>query len=328
MAYQTYHYQYEGQFQKSRLNSAIYKWKPGDWDTLSSAAEESFTQYTALGWLAREAQEWDVLGRHDNTLVPKEEWNENHFLWRNDVTWDEGMTIGIAKARRERSDHMKDLAMYRNNVDFWSLPNLAGSVMGAMISPENLVGWGGMIGRAGTLAKLAQTTKVPITSRYIKPVFQGMADAAIADTLFQTVKASVQLNRGENIDLVHAGLEIGLAGLTGGIIGTVPMAYQVAKKIPSAFRPVLIKKAMQNIADSKPVSLFKNRGKRSVEEEASPEQIKETLNKKKNEFTEESTELFGDASKGVLKDYWDHVKGQGKTLVKTVKNCLTSRGKI
>jgi len=328
MAYQTYHYQDEGQYQKSRLNSAIYKWKPGDWDVLTSAVEESFTQYTALGWIASEAQEWDVLGRHDSTLIPKEEWNEEHFLWRDDIKWDENMTIGIGKARRERSDHMKDLAMYRNNVDFWSLPNLAGTVMGAMISPENLVAWGGMIGRAGVLATLAKSTKVPMTTRYFKPVVQGMADAAIADTLFQTVKASVQLNRGENIDAVHAGLEIGLAGLTGGLIGGIPMAYQVAKKIPSAFRPVLIKKAMQNIADSKPVSLFKNRGNRSVEEEASPEQVKEALNKKKNEFTEESTELFGDASKGVLKDYWDHVGTQGKTLIKTVKNCLTSRGKI
>jgi len=73
MPYQTYYYQNPNSYQKSRLNSAISRWKPGDWDTFTSAARESFTEYTALGWLAKEAQEWDVFGRHDNTLIPKEE---------------------------------------------------------------------------------------------------------------------------------------------------------------------------------------------------------------------------------------------------------------
>lgn len=328
MPYQTYHYQHEGQFQKSRLNSAIRKWKPGDWDTLTSGAQESFTQYTALGWMAKEAQEWDVFGTHDDTLIKKEEWNDQHHLWRQDIKWDDDMTVGIARVRRERSDYMADLRMDRNNVDFWSLPNIAGTIMGAMVSPENLVAWGGMIGRAGVLAKLAQSTKVPITSRYIKPVFRGMADAAIADTLFQTVKAAVQINRGENIDAVHAGFEIGIAGLTGGFIGTFPMAFQVARKIPTAFRPVLIKQALKDISKMRPVNIFKRGAKRSKEEEMTPDQIKEEIKTRTNEFKDDSTDLFGDASKGVLRDYWDHVGVQGKTLVKKVANCLKFRGKI
>ena len=85
MPYQRYHYQYEGSYQKSRLNAAIHKWKPGDWDTMTSAGKESFTQYTALGWLAKEAQEWDPFGRHDDTLIKKDEWNEEHYLWRDDI---------------------------------------------------------------------------------------------------------------------------------------------------------------------------------------------------------------------------------------------------
>jgi len=169
---------------------------------------------------------------------------------------------------------------------------------------------------------------VPLTSRYIKPVFQGMGDAAIADTLFQTVKATVQLHRGENIDLAHAVFEIGIAGMTGGVIGTFPMAYQIAKKIPSAFRPVLVKKALDQISKSKPVSLFKNKANRSVEEEASPDQIKEELKRRTKEYKDDSEELFGDASKGVLKDYWGHIGTQTKTLVKKITNCLRFRGKI
>ena len=198
MPYQTYYYQEPGIYQKSRLNSAIRHWQPGNWDAFTSAAKESFNEYTALGWLSKEAQEWDVFGQHNNNLIAKEDWNKEHYLWRDDVQWDEEMTIGIAKVRRERSDRLKELSIYRSNVDFWSLPNLSGTIMGAMISPENLVAWGGMIGRSGQLAKLATTTRVPLTSRFVKPVFQGMADAAIADTLYQTVKATVQLNRGDS----------------------------------------------------------------------------------------------------------------------------------
>ena len=328
MPYQRYHYQYEGSYQKSRLNSAIRRWQPGDWDTMTSAGKESFTQYTALGWLAKEAQEWDPFGRHDDTLIKKDEWNENHYLWRDDINWDEDMSIGVARVRRERSDNMKDLALYRNNVDFWSLPNLAGTIMGAMVSPENLVAWGGMIGRAGTLATLARTTRVPMIPRYVKPVFRGMADAAIADTLFQTVKASVQVHRGENIDLAHAAFEIGIAGMTGGFIGTFPMAYQVAKKVPSAFRPVLVKKALSQIAKSKPVSLFKNRGNRSVEEEMSPDQVKEAIKTRTKGYADDAEELYKDASKGVVGDYRDHLFKQGKTLMNKLTNCLKFRGKI
>jgi len=328
MPYQTYYYQDPGTYQKSRLNSAISRWKPGDWGIFTSGIEESFTQYTALGWLAKEAQEWNVFGEKDDTLISKELWNQDHFLWRDDIKWDKDMTIGVARVRRERSDNLKDLALFRNNVDFWSLPNLSGTILGAMISPENLVAWGGMIGRAGALTKLARSAKVPLTTRYFKPVLQGMGDAAIADTLFQTVKATVQLHRGENIDLSHAAFEIGIAGMTGGVIGTFPMAYQVAKKIPSAFRPVLIKKALHDISKSRPVSIFKNRGKRSVEEEASPDQIKEELKQRTKEYSDDAEELFKDPSKGVLKDYWGHIGTQAKTLVKKITSCLRFRGKI
>ena len=60
MPYQTYYYQDPGTYQKSRLNSAISRWKPGDWGTFTSGIEESFTQYTALGWLAKEAHKRDL----------------------------------------------------------------------------------------------------------------------------------------------------------------------------------------------------------------------------------------------------------------------------
>ena len=322
MPYQSYYYQNPEVYQKSRLNSAIARWQPSGWDTFTSGAEESFTQYTALGWLAKEAQEWDVFGELDHTKIKKEEWNKEHYLWRSDIQWDDNMTIGIAKMRRERSDRLSELTMYRNNVDFWSLPNLSGVLGGALLSPENLVAWGGMIGRAGTLATLARTTRVPVTSRFIKPVFQGMADAAIADTLFQSVKATVQLNRGENIDGAHAAFEIGLATLTGGFIGTFPMAGQVAKKIPAAFKPVVMRHALNNIAESKPVSFFKDKGRKNAEEELDPETMANTLNEKIKETADDNDALYSNASTGVIKDFVNNTLKGTRKLVNVLANCI------
>ena len=82
MPYQSYYYQNPEVYQKSRLNSAIAKWRPSGWDTFFSGAEESFTQYTALGWLAKEAQEWDVFGERDDTKIRKDEWKDNGIAER------------------------------------------------------------------------------------------------------------------------------------------------------------------------------------------------------------------------------------------------------
>jgi len=319
MPYQQYYYQDPSTYQKSRLDSAIRHWRVGPMETFKTAASESFNEWTALGWIVRQAKESNAAS---NQLILKDEWNEQHFLWREDVEWQPNFTEGIAEVRRDRSDYLADLSIRRANVDFWSLPNLSGTILGALPSPENLVAWGGMIGRAGILAKLATTGRVPLTSRFLKPVFQGMADAAIADTLFQTVKATVQINQGKNIDAVHAAFEIGIATMTGGFIGTFPMAYQIAKKIPSAFKPALIKQAVKDIADSKPVSIFKNRAKRSTEEEMSPDEIKAELDKRTKAYADEADELYRDPSREAGKDYVKHSFEQGKKIVKIIANCL------
>jgi hypothetical protein len=116
--------------------------------------------------------------------------------------------------------------------------------------------------------------------------------------------------------------------MTGGFIGTFPMAYQIAKKIPSAFRPVLIKKALHDISKSRPVSLFKNKANRSVEEEASPDQVKEDIKRRTKGYKDDAEELYKDPSKGIVGDYRDHLFKQGKTLMEKLTNCLKFRGKI
>ena len=329
MIKQEYYYQDASVYQKGRLTAAMHQWEGGALDAFTSAAEEIHSQYTILGWLIDEAKESFL---DDDTPILKEDWNKNHYLYREDVPWKDDLTVGVAEVRRDRSDRLNELEFRRANVDFWSLPNLSGSLLGAMGSPENLVAWGGMIGRAGSLAKLG--SKVPLTTNYLKKVGRmpsggtigrGMTDAFVADSLFQTVKATVQANRGEEPDLVHAAFELGIATMTGGVIGTFPMAYQVATKIPSAFRPAIIKKTMKDFKDG-PANYFKSRARRHTEEELSPEGKVDELNERMSNIDDTEVKLTEDASTAAGVENIQKVKGGFRNIIHKAANCIRRMG--
>ena len=320
MIFQEYYYQDTSNYATSRLNQAMSRWHGGALDAFTSGAEETHSQYTVLGWLIDEAKESEL---DDTTPILQDEWNKNHYLWRADIPWKDDLTIGVAEVRKDRSDRLNALAFRRANVDFWSLPNLSGLLLGSMGSPENLIAWGGMIGRAGTVAALA--TKAPITTRYFKPIVRGMADAAIADSLFQSVKAAVQLNRGEDPDLVHASFELGIATLAGGFLGTMPMAAQVAYKIPRAFRPAIIKKTWKDLKGG-PANFFKSRARRNLEEELDPKATVDELNQRMQDFDDADASLSADASTQAGKDYVVHTKGQLRNLIHKAANCVRKLG--
>ena len=317
MIFQEYSHEAPSAYAQGRLNSAATRWHSGSLNAFTSAIEETHSQYTILGWMIDEAKE-SFLG--PQTPITKEEWNKDHYLWRDDVNWTPELTVEVAEVRRNRSDRMSNLAFRRANVDFWSLPNLSGVLLGAMGSPENLVAWGGMIGRAGSL--MAAGSKIATVGRYMKPIPQGMTDAFVADTLFQTVKAGVQLNRGEDVDLFHAGIEVALATVTGGILGTIPMALQISSKIPQVFKPALMKKSLQNLANGEPVQAFKGNPRRHVEEELDPEATIDELNKRMEGFKDTDVELSKDFSVEAGKDYVKHTVGGFRKLINKAANCI------
>ena len=321
MLYQHYYYKEPSTYHKSRLNSAMSRWHGGAWETFKSGYQEASEQYTALGWLAEEAKESFV---DDQTPIAKEAWTSDHHLWRDDVEWSQGLNVGIAEVRARRSDRLKELQFRRANVDFWSLPNLSGVLLGAMGAPENLVGWGGLLGRSAKLAEMG--VKAGVLAKYVKPVAMGMADNFVADSLYQTTKAMVQLNRGEKPDWGHAALELGIATATGGIIGTTPMAAQIASKVPMAFRPTLVKKAVKDLAAGKPFNYFKRKGMRDTAEEANPEDVIADIDKRTQEMLDEDARLRQDHSKAAGKDYVVYTKGQLKKAIHWAANCLRGKG--
>jgi hypothetical protein len=317
MIFQNYSHEAPTSYAQGRLNAAATRWHSGSLDAFTSAVEETHSQYTILGWMIDEAQE-SFLG--PQTFIEENEWDKNHYLWRDDVKWTPDLTVEVAEIRRNRSDRMSALSFRRANVDFWSLPNLSGVLLGAMGSPENLIAWGGMVGRAGSL--MTAGSKMATVGRYLKPIPQGMTDAFVADTLFQTVKAGVQMNRGEDIDLLHAGIEVALATATGGILGTVPMALQIAHKVPNVFKPALMKKSLQNLANGEPVQAFKGNPRRHVEEELDPEATIDELNKRMEGFKDTDAELSKDFSIEAGKDYVKQTVGGFRKLINKVANCV------
>lgn len=317
MIFQNYSHEAPSAYAQGRLDSAATRWSSGSLNAFTSAVEETHSQYTILGWMIDEAKE-SFLG--PQTPITKEEWNKDHYLWRDDVNWTPELTVEVAEVRRNRSDRMSNLAFRRANVDFWSLPNLSGVLLGAMGSPENLVAWGGMIGRAGSL--MAAGSKIATVGRYMKPIPQGMTDAFVADTLFQTVKAGIQLNRGEDVDLFHAGIEVALATATGGILGTIPMALQIGTKIPQIFKPALMKKSLNDIANGYGVGTFKPNARRHIEEELDPEATIAELNKRMEGFKDTDAELSKDFSVEAGKDYVKHTVGGFRKLINKAANCI------
>jgi len=209
-----------------RIESALNRWRPGAFTTFKSGAEESFAQYNTLGYVGNKLAEWTA---PDERPIAEDAWNESHPSYREDVSYTDDMTEGVALIRATQSDRAAELNFTRRNVDFWSLPNLAGIMLGGLPDPVNLAGMGGFVGRMGTVAKIAK--KVPVV-RHAAPILQGATDTALAESLFQFTRAAAISSQGGDLDQFSILNEIALSAAFGGMFSTLPMAWQIAKKAP------------------------------------------------------------------------------------------------
>ena len=224
-----------------RLEDAISRWRPGAFETFKSAAEESFLQYNTLGYLGSSLAQWSA---PNQTPIEEDSWNSEHSSFREGIPYQEEMTEGEALVLATQWDQKTRLTNLRRNVDFWSLPNLAGTMLGAIPDPVNLAGFGGFVGRMGTVSKVAKTLPA---IKYTAPVLQGASDTALAESLFQFTRATYEHTQGGDLDQFSIFGEIALATAFGGMFGTLPMAWQIAKKVPPAMHFTYLDEAMHRI---------------------------------------------------------------------------------
>jgi len=233
-----------------RIENALRRWRPGTFTTFKSGAEESFAQYNTLGYLTSKVAEWTA---PDERPIEKSSWNESHPSFRDNVPYTEGMTEGVALVRATQSDSAAELGFIRQNVDFWSLPNLSGIMLGGLPDPINLAGMGGFIGRMGTVAKVAR--KLPVI-RYTAPVLQGASDTAIVESLFQFTRAAAVSSQGGDLDQFSVFGEIALAAAFGGMFSMMPMAWQIAKKAPQVMHYTWLADAKNAMSRQTSVNTF------------------------------------------------------------------------
>jgi len=251
-----YFYEQEDEiYGNRRIEDALYRWRPGAVGTFKSGIEESLNQYNTLGYLTSKLAEWVA---PDENPINEEDWNESHPSYREGIAYTENMTEGVALVRATQSDKLSELNFTRRNVDFWSLPNLSGIMLGGLPDPVNLAGMGGFVGRMGTVAKLAQ--KMPVI-RYTAPVLQGATDTMMAESLFQFTRAAAVESQGGNLDQFSVFGEIALAGAFGGMFSMMPMAWQVAKKAPEVMHYTWLADAKNAMSRGEPVATFGTEGR-------------------------------------------------------------------
>jgi len=322
----------------ARIESALRRWRPGSFRTFESAAEESFTQYNTLGYLGSGLAEWTA---QDETPISQNDWNTEHPLFREDIGYTEGLTEGVALARATESDRKAELSFVRQNVDFWSLPNLSGMLLGGLPDPVNLAGMGGFVGRMGTVAKVAQ--KMPVV-RYTAPVLQGATDTALAESLFQFTRAAIETSRGGDLDQFSVLGEIGLAATFGGILSTLPMAWQIAKKAPEVMHYTWLAEARNQIGrQGDSVTIFGREGVDSTDSATKVKEQDDILNElEADDLGEMVGETVEDLYEGERRSFDDRTytetvvddlrdaagdfPGTIRNAYESVANCLKRRG--
>lgn len=308
-----------------RIESALRRWRPGALRTFESAAEESFTQYNTLGWLASGLAEWNA---PDDTPIEKDDWNHNHPLYRDDSPYTEGLTEGVALARASKSDRNTTLSFVRQNVDFWSLPNLSGMLLGGLPDPVNLAGMGGFVGRMGTVSKIAR--KMPVV-RHTSPILQGASDTALAESLFQFTRSAVTASQGGDLDQFSVFGEIALASAFGGVLSTLPMAWQIAKKAPEALHYTWLAEARNQVGrQGDPVTVF---GREGMEEGATSsaatrEEQERILAELDDDELGEAVEQIDELFEGERRSLDDQIddRGFGETLADDVREAVLNPG--
>ncbi len=177
----------------------------------------------------------------DTDVVSKDQWNENHPEYRQGIKWFDGMTQLQARIESERYDRETSRGVIMQNTDPWALHNIGAMFTSALHDPLTFFPFVGGFTKAGAMTtkianrlgrvnKLSNTISPKRTSilgvlgRPFKPVGYWAAEAGLAESTYQIIKGVTKETSGKDFDYMGALMDISIVTLTGGVLGTIPMA--------------------------------------------------------------------------------------------------------
>ena len=183
--------------------------------------------------------------------IKKEEWDFNHPSFRSGIKWFEGMTQLQASIDADQFDRNQLNQYIVGNIDPWTPANLGAMAVGQLFDPLTYVPFLGVgskvasmgakvFNRINLVKNVSQVEKLSALSyvgkagkavaKPFKPVGYWAAEAGLAETTYQFIKHASLSGRGRDVDYIAAMQDISIATLTGGILGTMPMAIKLKKQ--------------------------------------------------------------------------------------------------
>lgn len=169
----------------------------------------------------------------DGTRIPQDQWRYSPY-WREGIAWDEGMTVGRARAQAETFDenrYRRSMMEARDAGFFETVLSFGGMLLGAIPDPVNFVPIAGPASRglraAGTAADGATGSRAALAAAAVleRPgvagsALRGAVDAVGGNAAAAPVVYGVQAQFGDEVTFQRVVTDLALGAVIGTGFGT------------------------------------------------------------------------------------------------------------
>ena len=232
-----------GQFGQLLFENAFRKYRPNALDQMAETWDAGLYHNPVMWGTEILANALD-----ESDSINKEDWNFDHPDYREGVKWFDGMTQLQARIESERYDREELHAGYMKNTDPWAMHNIGAMFASALSDPLTFTPFVGVFSKAGAMTsrianrmarveKLStsinpgKTSLLGVLARPFKPVGYWAAEAGLAESTYQIIKGVATESSGKDFDYMGALMDISIVTLTGGALGTFPMAKNFRKNL-------------------------------------------------------------------------------------------------
>jgi len=335
MPYQELYIDQSYEIYQERLDKAISQHLPSDMDTFLGYADQAYMYSPAAFGVEYFAQ------FQDETPITEDEWNDSHELYDDgSLEWHEDLTRGQALVEKRVNEREQELGVFLKNTDPWSPIALAGTLGMNLGSWENwipIASWMGHFNKVKNIAPVVDfigtidglvpvvkgTAKVPLSAT--KQFGLRVVDATISESIFQMSKNMFNSGRGKETDYIQSSIEVALATVTGGVLGSFAFAHKI-KNIPLEEHFKNMSYRLNEMRDGIHARYF-DKG-RYTKPELNRDEVLEEL-RRRSDGLDEDLRMESDASKDRVKSYGqsllDDTKAFANKVLETIK-CVKLHG--